>query len=97
MVRTAIEPLGLPTAALVAGARRVLAGTVDIGDSPTATLMGAFYQGLSGGLTPAAALQRAQVGLLRSRTIPGSWAGLTIVGDGFTPLYGPVTTKPAQV
>ena len=97
MVRTAVEPLGLPTAALVAGARWVLAGTVDIGDSPTATLMSAFYQGLSAGLTPAAALQRAQVRMLRSRTTPGTWAGLSIVGDGFTPLSGPRTTKPAQV
>ena len=77
------------------GRRAPGAGLVDIGDSPTATLMSAFYQGLSAGLTPAAALQRAQVRLLRSRTTPGTWAGLSIVGDGFTPGWGPRTTKPA--
>lgn len=87
-VRAAVEPLGLPTAALAAGARWVLAGTVDIGDTTTASLMSAFYQRLQAGSTPAAALQRAQVNFLRPRprTTPGTWAGLTIVGDGFTPL-----------
>ncbi len=35
-VRTATDPLGLPTAALLAGARWVLAGTVDIGGTSTA-------------------------------------------------------------
>jgi len=87
-IRTAVEPLGLPTAALAAGARWVLAGTVDIGDTTTASLMSAFYKGLGTGITPAEALQRAQVSFLRRRpqTMPGTWAGLTIVGDGFTPL-----------
>jgi CHAT domain-containing protein len=87
-IRTAVEPLGLPTAALAAGARWVLAGSVDIGDTTTASLMSAFYQRLGTGITPAAALQRAQAGFLRRRprTMPGTWAGLTIVGDGFTPL-----------
>ena len=87
-VRAAVEPLGLPTAALAAGARWVLAGTVDIGDTTTASLMSAFYQRLHAGSTPAAALQHAQVNFLRPRprTPPGTWAGLTIVGDGFTPL-----------
>lgn len=87
-IRTAVEPFGLPTAALAAGARWVLAGTVDIGDTTTGSLMSTFYKRLNDGLTPAAALQRAQAGFLRSRprTTPGTWAGLTIVGDGFTPL-----------
>ena len=87
-VRAAAEPLGLPTAALAAGARWVLAGTVDIGDYTTASLMSAFYRGLQVGLTPAGALQHAQLRFLRTRprTAPGTWAGLTIVGDGFTPL-----------
>jgi CHAT domain-containing protein/tetratricopeptide (TPR) repeat protein len=85
-VRAAVEPFGLPTAALAAGARWVLAGSVDIGDTTTASVMGAFYDKLGAGATPAAALQRAQVSFLRSRprTTPGTWAGLTIVGDGFT-------------
>lgn len=87
-VRTAIEPLGLPTAALVAGARWVLAGTVAIGSFPTGRLMSAFYERLGAGSAPSAALQHAQVNFLRRRphTMPGVWAGLTIVGDGFTSL-----------
>jgi hypothetical protein len=87
-VRTAVEPLGLPTAALLAGARWVLAGTVDIGTSTTATLLGRFYRNLAAGLSPVAALQQVQVNFVRLRpqTAPGTWAGLTIIGDGFVPL-----------
>jgi CHAT domain-containing protein/uncharacterized protein len=90
-IRTAVEPFGLPTAALAAGARWVLAGTVDIGDPTTASLMSTFYKRLKDGLPAAAALQQSQAGYLRSfrprpRTPPGTWAGLAIVGDGFTPL-----------
>jgi CHAT domain-containing protein len=87
-VRAAVEPLGLPTAALAAGARWVLAGAVDIGDSTTASVMSAFYAALKTGSTPAGALRSAQAGLLRRRpqAVPGLWAGLTILGDGFTPL-----------
>lgn len=90
-VRVGAEPLGLPTAALIAGARWVLAGTVDIGSTPTASLMSAFYRNLNAGLTPAAALQAAQVKFLRIRphTAPGTWAGLTIVGDGFRAFQTP--------
>lgn len=88
MVRAAVEPLGLPTAALAAGARWVLAGAVDINDSTTASVMSAFYAALKAGSTPAGALRSAQAGLLRRRqqAAPGTWAGLTILGDGFTPL-----------
>ncbi|WP_431917806.1 CHAT domain-containing protein [Nonomuraea jabiensis] len=87
-VQAAVDPLGLPTAALLAGARWVLAGTVDIGGTPTATLLRTFYQHLHAGVTPAAALQRAQAGYIRLRSpvSPGTWAGLTVIGDGFTPL-----------
>jgi CHAT domain-containing protein len=90
-VRAAVEPLGLPTAALAAGARWVLAGAVDIGDSTTASVMSAFYAALQAGATAAGALRSAQVHLLRRRpqAVPGTWAGLTIVGDGFTPLDMP--------
>ncbi|MEV0168100.1 CHAT domain-containing protein [Nonomuraea fuscirosea] len=88
-VRAAVDPLGLPAAALLAGARWVLAGTVDVGGTPTATLLRTFYRQLHAGLSPAAALQQAQVGYIRQRRspiAPGTWAGLTIIGDGFTPL-----------
>ncbi|MFI7208839.1 CHAT domain-containing protein [Micromonospora aurantiaca (nom. illeg.)] len=80
------EPLGLPTAALLAGARWVLAGTVDVAGTRTATLLGAFYQRLAVGLAPVDALRAVQLGYLsRYRTAPPVlWAGLTIVGDGYT-------------
>jgi CHAT domain-containing protein len=48
--------------------------------------MNAFSAALKAGATPAGALRSAQAGLLRRRpqAVPGTWAGLTIVGDGFT-------------
>jgi len=75
----------LPTAALIVGARQVLAGTVDVGSTSTATPMRAFYRRVAAGASPSTALQAAQVGFLsrRSRTLPRAWAGLTIAGDGF--------------
>ncbi|MFI7416445.1 CHAT domain-containing protein [Nonomuraea sp. NPDC049684] len=87
-VRAAVDPLGLPTAALLAGARWVLAGTVDIGSTPTATLLRTFYELLRAGIPPSAALQRAQLDYLRRRSspAPGTWAGLTVIGDGLSPL-----------
>lgn len=83
--RAADEPLGLPTTALLAGARWVLAGTVDISGSSTAGLLGAFYQRLAAGEAPVDALRETQIDYLRTRgpVAPGLWAGLTIVGDGF--------------
>jgi hypothetical protein len=84
-LRAAVEPLGLPTAALLAGARWVLAGTVDIGGTTTASLLGAFYQRLAAGAAPVDALREAQLGYLsrRGTAPPSLWAGLTIVGDGY--------------
>lgn len=71
---------------MLAGARWVLAGTVDIGGTTTASLLGVFYQRLAAGAAPVDALREAQLGYLRRRgTAPPSlWAGLTIVGDGYT-------------
>ncbi|GAB1817684.1 hypothetical protein HerbRD11066_08480 [Herbidospora sp. RD11066] len=87
-VRTAVEPLGLPAAALLAGARWVLAGTVDIHSTATARLLSAFYGRLATGETPAAALRQVQLDYLgrRSTAVPAAWAGLTLIGDGFTPV-----------
>ncbi|GIF23189.1 hypothetical protein Ate02nite_59190 [Paractinoplanes tereljensis] len=84
-LRTAVEPLGLPTAALLAGARWVLAGTIDIAGTTTASLLGAFYQRLAAGEPPVDALREVQLGYLsRRKTMPPhTWAGLSIVGDGF--------------
>ncbi|GAA3934291.1 CHAT domain-containing protein [Actinoplanes auranticolor] len=85
-LRTATEPLGLPTAALLAGARWVLAGTVDVNATTTATLLGAFYRRLAVGRAPIDALREVQLGYLHRRggaAPPSLWAGLSIVGDGF--------------
>ncbi|MEU4690981.1 CHAT domain-containing protein [Actinoplanes sp. NPDC023714] len=84
-LRAAAEPLGLPTAALLAGARWVLAGTVDIATTTTASLLGAFYRELAGGAAPVDALRAVQLGYLRRRgpMPPATWAGLSVVGDGF--------------
>ncbi|WBC08880.1 CATRA system-associated protein [Micromonospora sp. WMMA1947] len=88
-LRAAAEPLGLPTAALLAGARWVLAGTVDIATTRTATLLGACYAELARGRSPVDALRQVQLDYLRSRgrgqVPPHTWAGLSIVGDGFDP------------
>jgi hypothetical protein len=85
-LRAGAEPLGLPTAALLAGARWVLAGTVNIAATTTATLLGRFYRRLAEGSAPVDALRHVQLDYLRRRphTAPHTWAGLTIVGDGFT-------------
>jgi hypothetical protein len=85
-LRTAAEPLGLPTAALLAGARWVLAGTVDVNQTTTASLLGDFYARLATGSAPVDALRGAQLGYLarRRRSMPpNAWAGLSVVGDGF--------------
>jgi tetratricopeptide (TPR) repeat protein len=84
-LRTAVEPLGLPTAALLAGARWVLAGTVDIAGTTTASLLGACYARLAAGQAPVDALREVQLRFLHRRgTVPPAlWAGLTVVGDGY--------------
>ena len=88
IARTAVEPFGIPTAGLLAGARWVLAGTVDLGGPATARLLSDFYGGLARGETPSTALHHAQITYLARRPAapPGLWAGLVIVGDGFTPV-----------
>ncbi|WP_327026463.1 CHAT domain-containing protein [Micromonospora sp. NBC_01739] len=86
-LRGAQEPFGLPIAALLAGARWVLAGTVEVSGTRTATLLGAVYRRLAAGLAPVDALRGAQLDYLRRypNAPVALWAGLTIVGDGFTP------------
>ncbi|MEU6156224.1 CHAT domain-containing protein [Actinosynnema sp. NPDC047251] len=87
----ATEPFGLPTAALLAGARWVLAGSVDVGGAPAARIMASFY-GYLRDLSPAAALHRAQVDYLawQPAAPPSAWASLCIIGDGYsTPAVRP--------
>ncbi len=85
-LHTAVEPFGQPTAALLAGARWVLAGTVNINTAATATLLGRFYRELVAGGSPVDELRTVQLDYLLRRLgmPPHMWAGLTIVGDGFT-------------
>ncbi|MBY8853762.1 CHAT domain-containing protein, partial [Saccharothrix sp. MB29] len=83
VARTATEPFGLPTAALLAGARWVLAGTTDVGGSAGARVMASFYRYLRD-LPPAEALHRAQVDYLAlgDDAPPSAWASLCVIGDG---------------
>ncbi len=83
VTRTAAEPFGLPTAALLAGARWVLAGTTDVGGSAGARVMASFYRYLRD-LSPAEALHRAQVDYLAlgDDAPPAAWASLCVIGDG---------------
>lgn len=67
-----------------AGATRVLASLWQVHDEATAALMAAFYDALlRRGLTPAAALREAQLGLRGSRRWrdPYYWAAFTLQGE----------------
>ena len=85
--QTAMETHGIPTAALIAGARWVLAGVVDTGGITAGRLMSTFYEKLSAGTPPAEALHHAHREFLDRRPTapPGGWASLSVVGDGCTP------------
>jgi CHAT domain-containing protein len=75
--------IGLPRAFLLAGARRVIATSVDVGDLPTAGLMHALYKGLQHAAdNPARALLSAQRALLGNpkTSWPGAWATFFVVG-----------------
>jgi CHAT domain-containing protein len=69
---------------MYAGSPRVLASLWDVRDAATASLMTQFYRGvLSLGLSPAAALRRAQIEMWRSGTYeaPFYWAGFVLQGE----------------
>ncbi|MCB1058043.1 MAG: CHAT domain-containing protein [Acidobacteria bacterium] len=75
--------LGLAWSFIHAGASRVVASLWRVGDRPTARLMDHFYQGFFElSMTPAAALRRAQLAVLRQpESFPADWAGFIIEGD----------------
>ncbi|OAA27404.1 hypothetical protein UG55_100855 [Frankia sp. EI5c] len=81
-VQAGQEPLGLPTTALLAGARCVIAGIVDVSGATTVTILGGFYQQVASGSPPARSLRQAQLAYLRRRpnARPAQWAGLVAVG-----------------
>ena len=76
--------VGFTQGFLAAGAARVLVSLWPVPDRPTALLMERFYQGLlHDGLSPAAALRRAQISMWREPRFraPYSWAGFFLQGE----------------
>ena len=76
--------IGLTRGFMYAGAARVLASLWSVEDRATAGLMESFYRGmLRQGLSPAAALRRAQLEIARQpgRKSPYYWAGFSLQGE----------------
>lgn len=76
------ELLGLVRGFMLAGAPNVLATLWTVDDGCTADLMAGFYAGLCAGQPPAAALQAAQLRLVRQGLHPFYWAAFTLHGLG---------------
>ncbi|MGW4215376.1 CHAT domain-containing protein [Lentzea sp. NPDC004789] len=85
-----VEPLGLPTSALLGGARCVIGGVVDVDDRATGWILARFYRYASEGAPPAKALRSAQLRYRRWHPFApaGKWAGLICIGDGYQPMNG---------
>ena len=78
--------IGLTRGFMYAGAARVVASLWKADDEATAELMRLFYEGMLGKqrLKPAAALRRAQVEMMRTRSdwrAPFYWAAFTLQGE----------------
>jgi CHAT domain-containing protein len=76
--------IGLTRGFMYAGASGVVASLWKVDDEATAELMKHFYQGMfDKGLSPAAALQEAQVAMLKQKRWhePYYWAGFVIQGQ----------------
>jgi CHAT domain-containing protein len=76
--------VGLTRGFMYAGAARVVASLWNVNDAATAELMQHFYQGmLKEGLTPAAALQAAQVAMWKQKgwQSPYYWAAFVLQGE----------------
>lgn len=76
--------VGLTRGFMYAGAARVLASLWSVDDRATAVLMKSFYgHMISGGMTPVAALGRAQSEMARSPlwSSPYYWAGFSLQGE----------------
>jgi CHAT domain-containing protein/tetratricopeptide (TPR) repeat protein len=76
--------VGLTRGFMYAGAARVVASLWSVEDRATAELMESFYRGmLRQGLSPAAALRRAQLEMARApgRKSPYYWAGFSLQGE----------------
>jgi CHAT domain-containing protein len=79
---------GFATPLLASGVPVVIATLWNVNDRETRLVAHAFYRQLKAGVAPAAALQRAQVELIRSGAARGavSWAAFVVVGAGDQPL-----------
>lgn len=76
--------VGLTRGFMYAGAARVLASLWSVDDRPTAVLMKSFYHHMiSGGLSPAAALRKAQSEMAHDPrwSSPYYWAGFSLQGE----------------
>jgi len=76
--------VGLTWGFIYAGAKSVVASLWQVNDASTAELMRVFYEGMERqGLTPAAALRRAQITISRKPewSAPYYWAGFVIEGE----------------
>jgi CHAT domain-containing protein/Tfp pilus assembly protein PilF len=76
--------IGLTRGFMYAGAARVLASLWSVEDKATAVLMGKLYRGmLREGLSPAAALRKAQIEMARDPKwkSPYYWAGFSLQGE----------------
>jgi CHAT domain-containing protein/tetratricopeptide (TPR) repeat protein len=76
--------VGLSHGFLSAGSKSVVASLWKVDDRTTAMLMADFYRSmLKQGMTPAAALRRAKLNMMRQRqwTAPYYWAGFVFQGD----------------
>ena len=74
------EALGLVRGFLVGGASRVMAAQWPVDDAVTAAFMALFYPALLAGLSPAAALQSAQLSLRQQHAHPALWAAFALHG-----------------
>jgi CHAT domain-containing protein/Tfp pilus assembly protein PilF len=76
--------VGITRGFMYAGASRVVASLWKVDDAATAELMGSFYKGIfKDHLSPAAALQRAQVEMWNEKrwSAPYYWAGFVLEGE----------------
>jgi CHAT domain-containing protein len=76
--------VGITRGFMYAGASRVLASLWKVDDAGTAELMGRFYKGIfKDHLPPAAALQKAQMGMWKQKrwSSPYYWAGFVLQGQ----------------
>ncbi|MBI4788847.1 MAG: CHAT domain-containing protein, partial [Chloroflexi bacterium] len=74
------ELVGLARAFFYAGARALLATLWSVEDQSMVELTGRFYRHLAGGENIAAALQQAQIEMIREGRTPYQWAPLALMG-----------------